>query len=54
MEGDDILKRLEKLEEEQKTLLKTMSWLLRAIVADESLKDSYIQSQAKKILERMF
>ena len=37
--------------DERKMFLKSEGWLLRAIISDESFKDSHTQSQAKKILE---
>lgn len=53
MSDEEILRLLEKLEKDQEILLKSTMWLLRAIVADESLKGSHTQSQAKEILERL-
>lgn len=36
---------------ERRSASESLSWLLRTIIADESLKGSHTQSQAKKILE---
>ena len=50
-----VLSSLRELEgrwrDEGKSARESLSWLLRALISDESLKDSHTQSQAKKILK---
>ena len=52
-----VLSSLRELEgrwkSESKSASESLSWLLRAIVADESLKNSHTQLHAKKILEQL-